>query len=772
MTELSPNVRPDFFGKDRFTPFLGVVEDVDDPKHASRVKVRCIGWHPKDKKELKTEDLPWAKVGSPTTHAQQNRIGGKHGLLVGSFVFGFFLDGDEANAPVVLSSLPFTAKAVDKDNRKKGDGKATASESAGAFVPVTAGPEVDNDNRKVVGETGQGTSHKGDAAGALPSVEDSDSDCDGKQSNQSVASTRRKGELKGEAKDAQKYEVVKGDGLCGPMKHAREDIQRNMKEMVPSELSRFIYNDAVWDVFSGNYTDVNGVLQKLAQLICNLLKQPANVAKAEVNAADRVLEGIALAAAMDRDGPTRVEAEQQQKKKADQKNAIFQETLIDVLCQIIMQLLQSMNSGGGGDSSDDNFGGDAGSSGSTQIGNSEAICLTDNLLGNINIIIDGTLGAAEDLSQAYIDDENNSDSSGDNNAIASILGALTGGMLFILDQKYSSQTEVHNTAGSRSQDIKTKIQGCNPERLYNTAMGFLGGGGGGGGSDFNGSYSNAEDFPGIGIGGLPSPLPTETNNTPCEDAQTPVIPDPGYDPVTKEPYPVAPDVQTKPAGENAAVLPLPLPSDNEICAKNFINGVPNTIVVIRGGKKYYYNNRLNPGGGFPTIYIPGYVGRPVPVLDRVSGQLVSILTSCSSWPSKPQPPVTIIPDDSEIGILTDDPNYDIVIGGFHIANTGFDYCDPVIELWDLDKETNQNGEVRPVVVEGRIVGVDIINNGTGFRRVPEVRVYDDGKRCGTDGGFGARLYPIMNIIPKPSAKSSKIPIEVVYCPNPRHKNLY
>ena len=153
MTDLAPNVRPDFFGKDRFTPFLGVVEDVDDPKHASRVKVRCIGWHPKDKKELKTEDLPWAKVGSPTTHAQQNRIGGKHGLLVGSFVFGFFLDGDEANAPVVLSSLPFTAKATDKDNKKKGDGKATASEEAGAFVPVTAGPDVDNVARKTEGET-------------------------------------------------------------------------------------------------------------------------------------------------------------------------------------------------------------------------------------------------------------------------------------------------------------------------------------------------------------------------------------------------------------------------------------------------------------------------------------------------------------------------------------------------------------------------------------------------------------------------------------------
>ena len=62
---------PYFFGKDTFVPFIGQVENVDDPKRSNRVKVRCIGWHPIDKNELSTEDLPWAKVCMPTTHAQQ-----------------------------------------------------------------------------------------------------------------------------------------------------------------------------------------------------------------------------------------------------------------------------------------------------------------------------------------------------------------------------------------------------------------------------------------------------------------------------------------------------------------------------------------------------------------------------------------------------------------------------------------------------------------------------------------------------------------------------
>ena len=48
-SESMPTVRADFFGKDKFVPFIGIVEDVNDPKQGNRVKVRCIGWHPKDK---------------------------------------------------------------------------------------------------------------------------------------------------------------------------------------------------------------------------------------------------------------------------------------------------------------------------------------------------------------------------------------------------------------------------------------------------------------------------------------------------------------------------------------------------------------------------------------------------------------------------------------------------------------------------------------------------------------------------------------------------
>ena len=78
MAHIQPEGQTNFFGKDSLMPFIGMVEDVNDPKAAQRVKVRCIGVHPEKRNGengVKTEDLPWARVGMPTTFAQQARIG-------------------------------------------------------------------------------------------------------------------------------------------------------------------------------------------------------------------------------------------------------------------------------------------------------------------------------------------------------------------------------------------------------------------------------------------------------------------------------------------------------------------------------------------------------------------------------------------------------------------------------------------------------------------------------------------------------------------------
>ena len=76
-----------------------------DSKIAQRCKVRIIGYHPWDN-SLKEEELPWAHVlMDPITGSGQGGLGDTMCLAGGETCIGFFLDGEEAQQPVVLGLL-------------------------------------------------------------------------------------------------------------------------------------------------------------------------------------------------------------------------------------------------------------------------------------------------------------------------------------------------------------------------------------------------------------------------------------------------------------------------------------------------------------------------------------------------------------------------------------------------------------------------------------------------------------------------------------------
>jgi len=96
-----------FSGRNGFYWFTGVVEDRHDPQYLGRVRVRCIGLHTDDKVELPTADLPWAQCVLPTTSSAISGLGASPSFLVeGSWVFGYFRDGENMQEPVVLGSIP------------------------------------------------------------------------------------------------------------------------------------------------------------------------------------------------------------------------------------------------------------------------------------------------------------------------------------------------------------------------------------------------------------------------------------------------------------------------------------------------------------------------------------------------------------------------------------------------------------------------------------------------------------------------------------------
>ena len=108
-----------FLGHNGFLWFVGVVEDRMDPQYAGRVRVRCLGHHTSNKNTLPTSDLPWAAVMLPTTASGISGIGSSAtGLVEGSWVLGYFRDGDNRQEPVILGSLP--GKPSELGDPKKG----------------------------------------------------------------------------------------------------------------------------------------------------------------------------------------------------------------------------------------------------------------------------------------------------------------------------------------------------------------------------------------------------------------------------------------------------------------------------------------------------------------------------------------------------------------------------------------------------------------------------------------------------------------------------
>jgi len=127
-------LKTNFLGRDGFRWWIGQIPpDADQEKQlngsgwGSRFKVRIMGYHPFSDDELPNKDLPYAQVLFPVTAGTGGAgIRETPSLSQGDVVLGFFVDGDDAQIPVIFGAF----------GRNKSQEKGFANYSS-PFVPFS-----------------------------------------------------------------------------------------------------------------------------------------------------------------------------------------------------------------------------------------------------------------------------------------------------------------------------------------------------------------------------------------------------------------------------------------------------------------------------------------------------------------------------------------------------------------------------------------------------------------------------------------------------------
>ena len=116
------NFKQNFVGRDGFVWWIGQIapEDVwienfgtNDKAWGQRYKVRIMGYHPYSTAELKDEDLPWAQVLTSAGNSGSQNTAETVRLAQGDVVVGFFLDGQNAQVPMIMGAFANTSQWAD-----------------------------------------------------------------------------------------------------------------------------------------------------------------------------------------------------------------------------------------------------------------------------------------------------------------------------------------------------------------------------------------------------------------------------------------------------------------------------------------------------------------------------------------------------------------------------------------------------------------------------------------------------------------------------------
>ena len=148
-------IKRHFLGRDGFIWWIGQVADqsswavnlagtpTDDTKEQHgfdfRYKVRIMGYHTGAADELSDEELPWASVMLPVTAGTSGGARQTPQLRQGNYVYGFFIDGEDAQTPIIMGVIGYNQyTALLKDIPEGGGFKPYSGYTVDDTVPKNA----------------------------------------------------------------------------------------------------------------------------------------------------------------------------------------------------------------------------------------------------------------------------------------------------------------------------------------------------------------------------------------------------------------------------------------------------------------------------------------------------------------------------------------------------------------------------------------------------------------------------------------------------------
>jgi hypothetical protein len=235
---------------------------------SERYRVRIMGYHTADSDRITDEELPWAYVMYPVTAGGGLRASSQSANLTqGTFVFGFFLDGEDAQTPVIMGVLGQNEYAAVSKNISNARFVPFSGYTPNDYIAYYS-QNVDKGG-EIVRQTGaQTTDGKTDSQG------DKSGEPNNQNVNEAVTTSNSKKDAASEASSEEQSQPLAQSSDCDPIPLGKiqKDIQNIIVEIQKIQKSIYKYSSAVQNQISDIQETINGYIQKASKFVASSIK--------------------------------------------------------------------------------------------------------------------------------------------------------------------------------------------------------------------------------------------------------------------------------------------------------------------------------------------------------------------------------------------------------------------------------------------------------------------------------------------------------------------